>query len=482
MTLALMIAVPLATALLLVMVGQRMGRTASAIAGAGSLVIALGAAAAIGQAVAAGKTSLVAELGPWLPIRGAAVAFTVDARTLPLLLATLAIATAVGLYAAVTFRRDPRAMRFFIALDLLVASLVVVVAARDLLLLLAGSQGVGISVYLLLAHESHRPELALSAARAFVVARAGDAALLIGVLAAFALFQTVDLEQIGGRLAASSPARPAESLLAASVLIVLSALVRAGQVPFHSWLPDRSQSHPAAMAATHGLAAAAGAFLFIRLASVLDPSAMLAASGVGVASAIVAMAAAIGGRRISHERWCTVAQLGIVIAASGLGSPSLVPLVIGMSAVRSAAPLVDDRWPRLARVISAVAVVAGAVVVVGEAPPTLFLVGIAVVALLAVADAALALAGDRSLALWPRIGADPAAGSFGRSVDASAGAAAMVIEQGGTQMLATIEASLVRAALRASDALAGLQRSSVWAHEALLLAAAVVIVVYWIVR
>lgn len=481
MTLALMIAVPFATALLLAILGSRIGRTASAIAGAGSLVIALGAAAAVGQAFAAGKTSLVAELGPWLPIRGATVAFAVDVRTVPLVLATLAIAAAVGLHAAVALRRDPRAVSVFIALDLLAASLVIVAAARDLLLLIAGWQGVGVSVYLLIPREPHRPDVALGAARAFVIARAGDAALLVAALAAFSLFQTVDLDQITARLAASGQARP-DGLLAASSLIVLAALVRAAQVPFHSWLPDPSRSRAAAMAAMCGLATVAGAFLLIRLAALLDPGVMLAGAGAGVASAIIAMVAAIGGRRISHERWCTVGQLGLLIAASGLGSPSLGTLVVGTSVIRSAAPLLADRWPQLTRLVSAAAVAGAALIIGAEAPPAPFLAGIAVVALLAVADAALALAGDRSVVFGPLVRAGNAAGMLGRSLEAAFRVGAMALEQGGAQTLATSEASVIRAAARASAALDRLQRSSVWAHEALLLAAAAAIVAYWIVR
>jgi NADH-quinone oxidoreductase subunit L len=486
MTLALMTAIPLATALLLVILGSRVARAWSAIAGAGALVIALGAATAIAQAFAAGKISLVAELGPWLPIRGASIAFVVDPRTVPLLLATTAIGAGIGIYAAVSLRRDRAAVRFFIALDLLVASLVIVLAARDLILLLAGWEGVGVSAYLLFVHERNGPESSAGAERAFVLGRAADAALVVAALALLALFQTVDLEQINSRLAASAPARPVEGLLAASALVVLAALMRAGQLPFHVSLPDRSQAHPASIAAIHGLATAAGAFLLLRLAAILDPSALSAAATVGIASAILAIVSAMGERRVACERWFTVAQFGIVIAACGLGSPSVGPLVIGTSLTRGGLALLADRWPRLARLLSTVGILAAAAVLGSGSPPAPFLAALAAVVLLAVMDASLEIGGDRIGVRAPlvRIGR-AVAGAFGlleRSTTRAFRMVATVLERGGVQAIATTEDALVRVALRLGAWVDRLQRSSVWAHEALLLTAAAVIVLYWIVR
>jgi formate hydrogenlyase subunit 3/multisubunit Na+/H+ antiporter MnhD subunit len=486
MTLALMIVVPLATALLLVVVGSRVGRAASAIAGAGALVIALGAASAVAQAFAVGKPSLLAELGPWLPIRGAAIAFVVDPRTVPLLLATTAVGAGVGIYAAMAMRRDRTALRFFVALDLLVASLVVVLTARDLILMLAGWQGVSVCAYLLFAHERHRPESSFGAARAFVLARAGDAALVVAVFAVLALFQTVDLEQINERLAASAPARPAEGLLAAGILVVLAALVRAGQVPFHAWLPDRSQAQGPSIAAIHALATLSGAFLLIRLAAVLDPVALLAAAGFGVVSAVLGMLAALADRRGSRERWFTVAQLGIAIVACGLESPSAGLLVVGTGIIRSAVVPVADRLPRLARLLSAAGIVAAAAAVAAEAPAAPWLTGIVAVAVLAIADAGLALAGDRIGDFAPavRIRSVVRRGFavLERWTTRTSGTAATLVEGGVERPVATIEDALVRISLGVSAAVDGFHRASVWGHEALLLAAAVVIVAYWIVH
>ena len=486
MTLALMTAVPIATALLLVVLGSRVGRGASATLGAGALVIALGAAGAVGQAFGAGKTSLVAELGPWLPIRGAAIAFVVDPRTAWLLLAITAIGAALGIYAAVRLRRDPAVVRFFIALDVLVSSVLVVLMARDLILLLAGWQAVGVAVYLLIAQDRGRSDAAAGASRAFLLARASDAALVIAVLGVFVLFQTVDLEQITGRLAASAPARPVEGLLAASVLIVVAALIRAGQMPFQAWLPDRSQTNLASLAAVHGMATIAGAFLLLRLAPVADPAALLAGAAVGIAGAIVGLLAVLADRRSPSLRWFTVAQLGVVTATCALASPSVGVIVIVSSVVRILAAILGDGWPSVARLVSAVGVVTAAVALGLASPPAPLLAGVVVVAVLGGLDGLLELAGGRVPTLGPAVRLRVVVGRVFTSREALTARllqmSATLIERGGEQASGTIERALVRAAGRVSGAIDRFQRSSVWAHEALLLAAAVVIVVYWIAR
>jgi|GEM_PF-5813545 len=486
MTLALMTAVPIAIALLLVIVGSRVSRGVSAIAGAGALVITLGAAGAVGQAFAAGKTSLLAELGPWLPLRGAAIAFVVDPGSVWLLLAIAAIGAALGVYAAVRLRGDPAVVRFFIALDVLVSSVLVVLMARDLILLLAGWQAVGVAVYLLIAQDRGRSDTAAGASRAFVLARASDAALAIAVLGMLALFQTVDLAQITGRLAASAPARPAEGLLAVSALIVVAALIRAGQIPFQGCLPDRSHTNLASLAAVHGIATIAGAFLLLRLAPVIEPAALVAGAAVGIASAIVGLLAVLADRRSPSLRWFTVAQLGVLTATCALGSPSVGVIVIGSSIVRILATTLGDRWPSVARLVSAIGVVAAAVALGLGSPPAPLLAGLVVVAVVAGVDALLALAGARVRASGRAVRVRGAVGRAFTSLESLTArllqATATLIERGGEQAAGTSERAILEATWRVSRAVDRFHRSSVWAHEALLLAAAVVIVLYWIVR
>ena len=486
MTLALLVGTPLAVALLLVVVGARMGRGPAGIVGAGAIFVAFASAAAVAQAIAGGRTEIVADLGQWLPIRGADSGLRVDPSTLPLLLAVTAIATFIGIWAAASLRRDPGAARFFIALDLLAAALLVVLMARDLIFLVAGWQMVGVSAYLLIAQERQRPEASFAAARAFVVARAGDVSLLVAVCALLALFQTVDIEQLAARLATTRLAPAAENgLLAASLLVVLAALARAAQLPFQSWLPDRTQAPAPSVAAIHALVTMTGAILLIRLSPLLHAGALSGAATVGLGGSALAMLAAMTARPASRERWLTTAQFGIVIAACSLGSASTIFIVLAASVSRAATALVAGPAPWLARVVSLLGLVATSGALLAGAVPIPLGVGLVILIVLAVIEAALDL--RRSMVV--------ASASIGRataavrvldvgddSIRAAFGGVAKLMEQGGEQSLGAVADALARIARRASVAAGSFQRATVWTHESLLLVTAVAVVVYWIAR
>jgi hypothetical protein len=127
-----------------------------------------------------------------------------------------------------------------------------------------------------------------------------------------------------------------------------------------------------------------------------------------------------------------------------------------------------------------------AAVLASESPAEPFLVGVIVVALLTGVDVFHGLIGDRSRAL--ALAARPA--SALRAIDRRVEpwivspfrVAARLVEQGGELAIAAPTEALVRACARAGEAALRFQRSSVWAQEALLLAAAGAIVAYWIVR
>ena len=486
MTLALMVGTPLAVALLLVVVGARMGRGSAGIVGAGALVVAFASAAAVAQAFVGGKTFVVAELGQWLPIRGADSALRVDQPLVPILLGITAIAALIGIWAAGSLRHDGGAARFFIALDLLVAALLVVLMARDLILLVAGWQMVGVSAYLLIAQERQRPEAAFAAARAFVVARAADASLLVAVCALLALFQTVDIEQLAARLATTRLAPTAENgLLGASALIVLAALARAAQMPFQSWLPDRTQAPSPSVAASHALVTMSGAILLIRLAPLLHAGALSGAATVGIVSAALAMVAAMTARSASRERWLTIAQLGIVIAACGLGSAATTVIVLAASVSRAATVLVAGGSLWLARLVSLLGLVATSGVLLASAAPTPLGVGLVTVIVLAVIEALLDLRRGRADASAPLGRAAAAVRRLDVTdewIRAAVRVGARLMEQGGEFGLGAAAGALVHTARRASVAAGSFQRASVWTHEALLIVTAVAVVVYWIVR
>ena len=96
MTLVLALALPLVSAVLIVVFGRWLGRRLIALVAVIPLALAFGSAVAIAQAFIAGKTSLVADLGPWLPLHGADLLLRVEGPGVALLVAVTGIATLIA--------------------------------------------------------------------------------------------------------------------------------------------------------------------------------------------------------------------------------------------------------------------------------------------------------------------------------------------------------------------------------------------------
>lgn len=327
MTLVLLVAVPLAAGAGLALGSARLGgRLAGALVTA-ALAFSFGIAGALAQAFAAGATSLVAEGGAWLPIRGSGLALRAEPLSVPLILLITGVAALIA-FASLGERWEDRVSgggggpRYFATFALLAFALLLVVLARDLVLLLAGWGLVGLFAALLIAHR--REGLLESAAgrTAFVVARLSDAALLIAVFAFLGMFHTTDVEQIAARLGAITLTADADrELRSASLLVVVAALARSAQPPFQRWLTGTAEARPGAAALVQSLSVATGAVLLLRLAPILHPTALLLAAAAGAAAAILGGLAALAQHDMRRVlAWSTVSQVGLMFAAAGSGS------------------------------------------------------------------------------------------------------------------------------------------------------------------
>ncbi|HEU5286794.1 MAG TPA: proton-conducting transporter membrane subunit, partial [Candidatus Limnocylindria bacterium] len=285
MTLLLLVALPLAGAVIIALFGGLMGRRTIGAVATAALTASFGAGVALAQAFAAGKTSLVAEIGPWLPIRGADITLRLDPPMVPLALMVAGVSALICLYSIGYLAHDGGAQRYFAALDLFVFAMLLIVVASNLLVLFAGWELVGLCSYLLIAHWRERPAAAAAGVKAFVVNRVGDAAFLVGIFMLFVAYHTVDLAEIAGRVqpAAQTLAPSANAtLLIASALLLAGALAKSAQLPLHVWLPDAMEGPTPVSALIHAATmVTAGVVLLLRLASILHPTVLAGAAIIG---------------------------------------------------------------------------------------------------------------------------------------------------------------------------------------------------------
>jgi NAD(P)H-quinone oxidoreductase subunit 5 len=169
----------------------------------------------------------------------------------------------------------------------------------------------------LLTHYADRPEAQASARTKFVVSRLGDGMLGIALGAMVWSSGSWDLHQY----LAWAQTQGTSSWIV--LLLVLAALTKSAQVPFHLWLPETLEAPTPVSALMHAGIINAGGALLLRFAPVLvqDPFALLTLSAVGTLTAVLgalAMWSQVKAKRVLA--WSTVSQMGFMMVQLGLAA------------------------------------------------------------------------------------------------------------------------------------------------------------------
>ncbi|NNG18307.1 Na+/H+ antiporter subunit A [Naumannella sp. ID2617S] len=192
----------------------------------------------------------------------------------------------------------------------------------NLLLLYVFWEATTVLSYLLVGHNSDQIDARRAALRALVVTTLGGLAMLVGL---------VMLGQAGGSYRLShliaQPPAPSAMVQVAVLLVLLGALTKSAQVPFHFWLPGAMAAPTPISAYLHAAAMVkAGVYLVARLAPgfaelpVWRPAILV----IGTATLLV------GGYRALRQHDLklllahgTVSQLGLLILLVGAGTRDL---------------------------------------------------------------------------------------------------------------------------------------------------------------
>lgn len=195
-----------------------------------------------------------------------------------------------------------------------------VVASNHLLLLAAAWLLTSLSLHRLLLFFPERPAARVAAHKKFMAARVADGCMLAACALLFACFGTLQIDQ----LSAAAQAVPGLPLAAqvAMGLVVLAAVLKCAQLPFHGWLIQVMEAPTPFSALLHAGVVNLGGVVLVKLAALLAlvPAAMVALVLVGSFTAVVA--ALVMSTRISIKvalAWSTCAQMGFMLVQCGLG-------------------------------------------------------------------------------------------------------------------------------------------------------------------
>src|SRR2546429_2891676 len=262
------------------------------------------------------------------------IGFYIDRLAAAMLLLVTIVSGLVHVYTIGYMRGDAGYARFFSYIALFTFSMLMLVMADNFLQLYVFWEAVGLCSYLLIGHWYERKAASDAAMKAFIVNRVGDFGFGLGVMLVFALFGTLQYEQIFAQAASHAHetlnllpfggAWPVNVLTLLCLLLFAGAVGKSAQVPLHVWLPDAMEGPTPISALIHAATmVTAGVFMVARFATLynLSPTAMAVVAVVGGVTAIFAATIALTQNDIKRiVAYSTVSQLGYMMMACGLGA------------------------------------------------------------------------------------------------------------------------------------------------------------------
>lgn len=320
----LLVAIPLASAALLLLVGKstnRWGHWLGVLASVSSCALGIALLMNIVSAPAANRVRDLTLVPSW--IHAGSFSLDLGLRIDPLSLTFVMLVTFVGslihIYAVAYMAHDPNRRRFFAYLNLFIAAMLTLVLGNSYLVLFFGWEGVGLASYLLIGFWSHERVNAVAAKKAFVMNRVGDLGMLIALMSMFSAFGAVDFKSVFD--GAGNPNPQITTFI--GIMLLVAACGKSAQFPLQAWLGDAMAGPTPVSALIHAATmATAGVYLIVR-SGPLYAHAPGALTVVAIVGAITLLFGAIVGCAKDDIKKTlaasTMSQIGYMMLAAGLG-------------------------------------------------------------------------------------------------------------------------------------------------------------------
>ena len=318
-----LIAIPLASSALLMLLGRKAdkwGHVLGTLASASSF--ALGASLffqMLGRP--AEERAVTQKIFEWIHVGSFQVdaGLLLDQLSMSFVLLITGVGTLIHIYSIAYMSHDHDRRRFFAFLNLFIAAMLLLVLGDSYLNLYVGWEGVGLASYLLIGFWNQKPEYATAAKKAFIANRVGDLGLSLAIMIAFATMGTVTFAGVKEH----APHVSTSALTAMGIMLLLAATGKSAQFPLQSWLGDAMAGPTPVSALIHAATmVTAGVYLITRSNFVFDnaPTAQLLVVIVGAITLL--FGALIGTAKDDIKKALaasTMSQIGYMILASGLG-------------------------------------------------------------------------------------------------------------------------------------------------------------------
>ncbi len=320
----LVIALPLAGATVLLLLGNRRTQGYGHWIGLGTITVSFGLSLVSFLTLLGrdeGDRQVAKHLWTWMEAGGLDVGLDLlyDPLSALFLLLITGVGALIHLYSVGYMAHDPRRSRFFAYLNLFVAAMLMLVLAENYVGLFLGWEGVGLASYLLIGFWQHKPSAAAAAKKAFVINRVGDMGLGLAIFLMFATFGTTSFSGIS----ALSSGATETTLNWIGVLLLVGACGKSAQVPLQAWLLDAMEGPTPVSALIHAATmVTAGVYLVVRSNFIFELAPTAQTAVVIVATVTLLWGAIIGCAKDDIKKGLagsTMSQIGYMMLGAGLG-------------------------------------------------------------------------------------------------------------------------------------------------------------------
>ena len=265
---------------------------------------------------------VISQQFTWLPTLGLNFTVRMDGFAWMFCMLVLGIGALVVLYARYYMSPEDPVPRFFAFFLAFMGSMAGVVLSGNIIQLVLFWELTSLFSFLLIGYWHHRKDARRGARMALTVTGTGGLCLLAGMLLLGHIVGSYDLDTV---LAAGDLVRAHPLYLTVLVLVLLGALTKSAQFPFHFWLPHAMAAPTPVSAYLHSATMVkAGVFLMARMLPVLggtEPWFWLV-GGAGVCTLLLGGYVAMFQDDLKGLlAYSTISHLGLTTLLLGLNSP-----------------------------------------------------------------------------------------------------------------------------------------------------------------
>jgi NADH-quinone oxidoreductase subunit L len=249
--------------------------------------------------------------------------FLLDPLSSVMILVVTGVGFLIHIYSIGYMAHEEGYYRFFTYMNMFMFSMLLLVLGNSFLTMFVGWEGVGLCSYLLIGFYFEKKSAADAGKKAFIVNRIGDFGFVLGILAIFSVFGTLQFTDVMHR----APQVFTEGqylVMMITLALFVGAIGKSAQIPLYVWLPDAMEGPTPVSALIHAATmVTAGVYMIARCNALfsLAPETLQIVATIGVLTAIFAASIGLVQRDIKRVlAYSTVSQLGFMFLAMGVGA------------------------------------------------------------------------------------------------------------------------------------------------------------------